>query len=409
MMEYPKLRPIEAIPTTLEGKKVIMLRDPSSISDKILFVSPDTFFIISLMDGTHSILDIQVQCTRRLGGMLITSDKIKEIINQLDDVLFLESEKFNNYIQNLKDEFNKSKVRKAYLKDKVYPADKDHLSAYFYNLFLQVKKDDLQESKKKILGIISPHIDYHRGGQCYAYAYSELWNIQESTTFIIFGTSHFNGKSLFVLTKKDFETPFGILKNDTEFIEKLEKKLDKNLCEEEFIHRQEHSIELQTIFLKYILQNQNIKIVPILCGSFHKFIQEGTSPSESQEIIDFVSAIKELTSEIFNLQSSICFIAGADLSHVGLNFGDSQPVTYADVDEIKEKDLKMLKFVENLDAEGFYKSIAEERDRRRICGLPPIYLLLKTIDTQKSKLLNYDYWFDRNSGSLVSFASLSFY
>lgn len=398
-MEYPKLRPIEAQKTIVQGKEVIMLRDPSSISDKILFVSPDTFLIISMMDGTNKILDLQVAHTRRFGTLII-SDKIQELISQLDDALFLESDKFENYVLSLKDEYSKNPVRPAFLWGKAYPADTGDLSSYFYHLFLEIKKEDANKNPR---GIIAPHIDYARGGKCYAHSYSELRTIQEPTTFIIFGTSHFNSKNLFTLTKKDFETPFGILKNDTDFIEKLEKKLNKNLCEDDFAHRQEHSIELQTVFLKYILQHQNIKIVPILCGSFHKFIEEGITPDKNQEVSEFISAIKEL------ITPNICLIAGADLSHIGLNFGDAKPVTYTDSDEIKEKDLEMLEFVEKLNPDEFYNYIAEEKDKRRICGLPPIYLLLKTIEANECKLLNYDYWHDTNLGSLVSFVSLGFY
>lgn len=401
-MEYPKLRAIEAIPTFLNGKKVIMLRDTSSLSDKVVFVSPETFFLISLMDGKNRILDIQVAYTRNF-GIIITSDKIKEIISQLDEALFLESERYNEYLQNLKEEFKKSNIREMFLVGKAYPSEPDDLSNYFNNFFSYVEKE---ENKNEISGIISPHIDYNRGGKCYAYAYSELKNIEENTTFIIFGTSHFEGKNLFILTKKDFETPFGILKNDFEFIEKLEKKLNKDLCKEEFSHRNEHSIELQTIFLKYILKEKEIKIVPVSCGSFHNFIEKGESPQDSQEIYDFITAIKEIKNEVSN---KIYFIAGADLSHVGLNFGDTKPVTYPDAEEIKKKDLEMLKFVENIDAEGFYNYIAQEKDRRRICGLPPIYFLLKLIEAKKCKILNYDYWFERNLGSLVSFCSLGFY
>lgn len=404
-IEYPKVRPLEATPTILQNKRAIMLRDPSSISDKVLILSEELFFLVSLMDGTNRVLDLQVNWVRKF-GTLITSDKIQELISQLDDALFLESENFTNYLNNLKNEYSKAKTRHAYLWGKAYPSDVSELSTYLYNLLKDVEK---KEERKKPKGIISPHIDYQRGGKCYAWAYSELMDIDSTTTFIIFGTSHFQSEPLFILTKKDFETPFGILKNDIEFIEELEKKLNKDLCKDEFAHRNEHSIELQTIFLKYIFQQKDIKIVPVLCGSFHQFIKENKSPAESQEVQDFLSAIKDTVSSFSKQGKSIFFIAGADLSHIGLNFGDRDPVNYGNLDEINKSDMEMLKYVENLDAEGFYNCIAEEKDRRRICGLPPIYLLLKVIDAKESKLLNYDFWFERSIGSFVSFASLGFY
>ena len=50
-MEYPKLNPIEAFPVEHEGQRVICLRDPNRVSEKVMLISPETVFIISLFDG----------------------------------------------------------------------------------------------------------------------------------------------------------------------------------------------------------------------------------------------------------------------------------------------------------------------------------------------------------------------
>jgi AmmeMemoRadiSam system protein B len=68
-----------------------------------------------------------------------------------------------------------------------------------------------------------------------------------------------------------------------------------------------------------------------------------------------------------------------------------------------------LSFTENLDAEGFFKSVEEEKDKRRICGLSPIYALLSTIKAKKGKLLHYDQALEPDTGSVVSYASVGFY
>lgn len=405
LMEYPKIRPVEAIPAVIEGKKVIMLRDISSISEKVLFVSPEVFFLISQMNGKNRIIDIQVAFTRNF-GTIITSEKIKEILAQLDEALFLESENYNRYLENLKENFRKSRLREAHLAGKSYPQEKETLEKYLGNF---LNSQEIEKRKNENLaGIISPHIDYERGGKCYAYSYSALKDIESPDIFIILGTSHFfYGEDVVIFTKKDFQTPFGILENDREFITRIEKKMKKNLCKEEFAHKNEHSIELQTVFLKYVLQDKEFKIVPILCSSFQKFIEKGISPKEDPEVALFIETFKETLKE--TSLKNIYFIAGADLAHIGLNFGDAQPVNFTVVEETKKKDLQMLKFVEKLDAEGFYRYVLQEKDRRRICGLSPIYFLLNLIEAEEGELLNYNFWFDRNVGSLVSFASLGFY
>ena len=69
----------------------------------------------------------------------------------------------------------------------------------------------------------------------------------------------------------------------------------------------------------------------------------------------------------------------------------------------------MLGYVERMDAEGFSNSILKDRDRRRICGYPAIYTMLKCLDAQRGKLLKYGQAVTSETQSVVTFASLAFY
>ena len=66
----------------------------------------------------------------------------------------------------------------------------------------------------------------------------------------------------------------------------------------------------------------------------------------------------------------------------------------------------MLQAVTAGDAEGFFRFVQRERDRRRICGLSPIYILLKVLEGVKGTLLRYSQWPDPQG--TVTFASLTF-
>jgi hypothetical protein len=46
-------------------------------------------------------------------------------------------------------------------------------------------------------------------------------------------------------------------------------------------------------------------------------------------------------------------------------------------------------------------------DRRKICGLPPIYTMLSVIEADSGRLLKYQYFPD--PAGTVSFASMAFY
>ena len=79
----------------------------------------------------------------------------------------------------------------------------------------------------------------------------------------------------------------------------------------------------------------------------------------------------------------VCLIASADLAHVGPRYGDREGFEGERLERIKQADLEMLAYTEKVDGEGFLNYISEEKDKRRICGLSPIYILLKTIGAKK--------------------------
>ena len=97
------------------------------------------------------------------------------------------------------------------------------------------------------------------------------------------------------------------------------------------------------------------------------------------------------------------------MAHVGIKFGDREPVDDRTLERIRERDILSLTYSEKLDAEGFYRSVEEEKDWRKICGLSPIYATLKTIQADRGKLLDYDQALEPDTGSVVSFASVGLY
>ena len=407
-MDYPKLRYVEAFPVEAQGQKLVCLRDPQNLSGKILFVSSEALFIISLFDGKHSILDIQEKYMRQF-KILIFRDEIQGLINQLDEALLLDSENYRGFKKKLEEEFKNSSVRESSHAGLSYPQEANEVKNWLSSFFEKAEQSHPPKSDDgKINGIISPHIDFRRGGRSYALAYRELINRCDADLFIIFGTSHFaDVQNPFILTKKNFKTPFGEVETDTEVVEKLVERHDWNLFEGEITHRAEHSIEFQVVFLQYLFrESKKFKIVPILCNSFFRMIQNGDSPKNDEKITGFLNIIRE-TTEI--LGNRVFVIAGADLAHVGLKFGDPEPVSQSTLTWIKQRDLLSLSFTENLNPEGFFNSIKEEKDKRKICGLSPIYALLSTIKAEKGKILDYDQALEPDTGSVVSFASVGFY
>ncbi len=408
-MEYPKLRQIEAFPVEATGQQAICLRDPLNYVDSPLLVPHNVFFIISLFDGNHSILDIQAKYTQRYGDMLF-SDNVQKIIQELDENLFLENNRSKDFIQKTKDDFRSSAIRKAVHAGTAYEIDKERLREQIDKLFTSADGPGRPLSSNntgRLKGIIAPHIDIRSGGPCFAWAYKDVAESSDAELFIIFGIAHSGTKNLFTLTNKVFETPFGAVETDEDFLESLRGKLRFNYFEDEFVHKNEHSIEFQLVFLQYLYQQKrNFKIFPVLCSSFGKVVGDKNSPLQIPQFENFVSSLKET---IETGKKKTCIIASVDLAHVGHRFGDKGLQDEAYLKRLEYEDINMLKYAEDLDAEGFYNSIQKENDRRRICGYPAIYTMLNVLKASKGKLLKYSQSTEPNTHSTVTFAGMAFY
>ena len=408
-MDYPKLRNINVFPVQSSGQTLLCLQDPQNIGEKALFLSPPLYLIVSLFDGQHSILDIQAEYMRKFREFLYT-EKLQEIISQLDEALFLEGERFQEALRQKEEEFKKASFREAVFAGKSYEADPDRLRAQLEGYFEgENGPGALGEEKhtKGLKGVVAPHIDFQRGGSCYAFAHREIWEGNYSPCFVIFGTAHTPMKNPFCLTRKDFVTPLGTLNADKELVDAIQSRCPDDLFEDEGVQRSEHSVEFQCVFLRYLYPEPNsLKIVPILTGSFHEAIEKGISPMEIKPIRQFIDAVKEAVS---SLGREVCYIASADLAHMGVQFGDRDGVSEYSLRVIAQEDQEMLEYAEKMDGEGFFSSISRERDRRKICGLPAIYSMLNTLEAKEGKLLKYGQAFTPETQSVVTFASLAFY
>jgi len=411
-MENPKLRNIEAFPAEISGRRVICLRDPLLFAEQALLVPEPTFFVISLFDGTHSLLDIQAEYMRRYGDLLF-QEKIHEIAQHLDDHLLLDNERFAQHKEEVEKAFADSSVRASTLASKGYEADPDKLAEQLSSYFLSPegpgrlpeRKEGREPIPHPLRGAIIPHIDFARGGSCYAWAYQEIAEACPADTFVMFGTLHTEASGPFILTRKAFSTPLGNLESDQELITHLEKESPYDLFAEEIAHRAEHSLELQMVFLRYIFKDfRAVKVVPILCSSFHEFIDKGTSPMQDPHIASF---LRSLSKAISLREERICLLASVDLAHMGPRFGDRYPLGEYDWRSIASQDQELIQFVVRMDGEGFYGAIQREKNQRKICGVPAIYALLATISVSEGRLLKYGQWPDPQG--TVTFASLGFY
>jgi AmmeMemoRadiSam system protein B len=406
MMALPAIRYIDAFPIEHEGQQLICLRDPEGIVQEQLLLTPPAFFIACQLNGQNGITDIQYAFARQFGGQILTAADVQQIVERLDQHGFLQTEPFFAKRQQVEDTFIASDIRPAYLAGTSYPGQPQQLRTFLDTFFTRqdgpgTHPETLASNGRPARCLIAPHIDFHRGGHAYAHGYLAFSRCGRPQTVFVFGVAHASPPVPFILTQKDFETPFGVLKTDRAIVQQLAAVCDWDPYAHEMVHRTEHSIEFQAVMLAY-LYGPNVRIVPILCGFFGpELAPEAAIPDG---VGNFLTACREI---IASAPEQFCVIAGADLAHVGRRFGDAFEVSDTIINTVAVRDQEDLQHVMAGHADRFYQSVMQDRNQRRVCGLNCIYAALKSIDGSiaDGRLLHYDYAHDP-AGGIVSFANV---
>ena len=405
--EYPRLRPVEAFPAEVDGRRVVCLRDPQQYSEAVVYVPGETASLFGLLDGKHSLLDIQVAFARRFGTLLFR-EQLLELLRSLDEQLLLDSPRFAEHRRQVEAAYRAAPARPAALAGKSYPDEAGALREALDGFFRHADgPGDIPPSPAagRLGALVLPHIDYARGGPCYAWGYREAAGLGGVDRWIVLGTVHAPIGRPFAISRKDFETPLGIVAADREFLDGLVAGGAGAYLEDEIAHRSEHSIELQAVFLRHVTAPAHpVRMVPILCGSMHRWIAEQRSPAGEPEIERFLALVRDT---IQARRGRTVVVASADLAHVGPRFGDPYRLTAGQLRETAEADRQLLAAVEAGDAETFFRLVARDGDRRRICGLAPIYLAMRLVPPTSGRLLRYGQWADPQGA--VTFAAVALY
>ncbi len=169
----------------------------------------------------------------------------------------------------------------------------------------------------------------------------------------------------------------------------------------------EHSIELEVVFLQYLFEGKRpFRIVPLVVGSFHDAVADGSPPVEQEDVGRMIEALRAMERET---KEEICYLISGDLAHIGPKFGDHCPAAGLWLDESRASDQAILRQTEAADPAGYFRVIAAENDCRRICGLPPTYTVLEALRPGSGKVLDYDQYVHPRGHESVSFASVAFY
>ncbi|PCI33636.1 MAG: AmmeMemoRadiSam system protein B [Elusimicrobia bacterium] len=306
--------------------------------------------------------------------------------------------------------FRTAKERPAYLAGASY-ADKSTVLTRNLDGYFSLKKGPGDAGKahsaKPLTGLVSPHIDFNRGKATYAWAYRELLRSGLADLTVILGVAHQGPRTPFIVTSKDYGTPFGPARTDEALAQKLCADLPFDARADELVHRTEHSIEFQAVYLRYCQQRLDIKdgpaILPILCSSCDIF---GNNPGDRTRA--FLDRLSDL---LANYSGSICLLAGVDFAHIGPCFGDKEPAVGKFLEKTIREDKESLRKLEAQDSTGFLESVQFDDNARKVCGVSALYafseLHKRLFPKSKGKTLHYDHAADPAGGE-VGFAAQAF-
>lgn len=404
-LKRPKIRPLEAVSFEDEnGGEQFLLKDPARISPRSLAMSPAAISVIRYFDGRLSVEEIQ-DAVQNDYNEKIPLDVIGALIGFLDDNYFLEGKTFNDFFKAEVDAFAAADHRNPVLSGGAYPDERDALSNYL-NAFVSAGEPDYRAT---VQGAVIPHIDFERGGRSYGVVYEKMDPQKKPDLAVILGTAHCPMTRYFTASAKDFDTPFGTVRCDREFIREYHEKSSPPPAIDEYVHKNEHSIEFQTIWLANRFGVGELKVAPVLCGSLQLLIEAGALPEDVDDYAGELSCLKEVIDKRRRAGQRVMVIASADLSHVGLDFDDDFKVTPAVQARIHAMDLAVFELAASGDYRSFYNVVAERRNETNICGVAPIYALLNLLDGIEGNILSYDQWCDGETGrAMVSFGSILF-
>lgn len=403
-----------------------MLRDTQGVTPSHAVLPMEVVPIVARFTGSMTCEEIAREATSEVGEP-VSVDLVVKLATELEDALFMDGPPYRREKARIEREFAAAALREASHAGGAYHDDPDELAEYIEVECLGTREPSPTSKPKprhartavsnranarpgQLVALVAPHIDPWRGARCYGAAYNSLAADlpDDVDTFVLLGTSHAPMREPFALCRKAFATPLGPMEADVDSIDALATACDFDPYADQFNHKREHSLEFQAVFLRHLLgkgsPDRKGRIIPILAG-LGEFQHTGESPGTSRSMGRFFDALRKIVD-----RRRAVVIAGADLAHIGPRFGDPRPLDQAERAELDATDRDSLARAERVDPDAFWEHVAGDLETRRVCGLGPIYSLLRAISPRaRGEVRHYEQTVDPEEGSIVSHAAVAFY
>ena len=380
----------------------LFIRDPYHFSDAMLVIPPPLVECLHCFDGEHTELDLR-ETLVRITGDLDVGKLQQHLMETLSAAGFLEDATFARMEQAGREAFAAAAMREPAHAGSAYPEDAAEMREQMTEWMAGAEAKAAADGN--LVGIAAPHVSPLGGWQSYRDAYRLIGAEHRDKIFVILATSHYGEPETFGLTRKTFRTPLGDTHTDTAMVDWLEAHGGAGVRMEDYCHSFEHTVELQLIFLQHVL-GPDVKIVPVLVGSFAHSIYGGGKPEDDDKVKAFLSALGELREREGD---RLLFILGVDMAHMGARYQDRFTAIAGQgaMQDVEARDAARIARISALDGDGFWDLVRERQDDLKWCGSSPFYAFLKTAPKSRGELLRYEQW-NIDEQSVVSFAGMAF-
>lgn len=388
---------LEFAQTVHEGKRILVVQDPLGISKEPICLSEFGALLLSLLDGLRDLDEIAEFLSGIRGGSL-PEGLLQESIAEFAAMGLLLGPEYEARREAVVGGFLRSGVRPPAHQGQAYPEEPELLSAWLES----VVGTSAPRSSRPPRIIVAPHIDFRVNTGAYASAYGTLRGCSYDRV-VLLGTGHSIHEGLYCPTRKNYVTPLGETRTDSEAVAKLLAAGNGVLSPDDWPHRTEHALEFQVLFLQHVLGVTNFELVPVLCGSMADLLDSTTRLRDWKPVEPFLDALRSI---IEDPGKRTLVVAGVDFSHVGLRFSHDVPAKEL-LEQTKRHDRELMDRFLAGDAEGFWACESKSAGQFNVCGFSSLSTLLECLQWGQGEQLDYQIWDDSPTGSAVSFAALT--
>lgn len=389
------------MPSPVEDNPGLLIRDSFRYSDAVLIIPPPLVQCLTCFDGERTELDLRAMLVEITGDLKV-GDIGERLIETLRQSGFLQEETFAAMKERRERAFADAPVREPSHAGSGYPDEPEQLREQM-NMWMDGVPSTA--SGNSLIAIAAPHASPGGGYESYRAAYRRLNPAYKDRTFVILGTSHYGAPERFGLTRKPYATPWGEARTDTALVDELFRVAPGAIAMEDYCHAVEHSIEFQVVFLQSIF-GPDIKILPILCGSYAQSIYRGGKPEDNENVKRFLGSLGEIAAREGD---RLLWVLGIDMAHMGVRYGDEFEAL-ANENEmlaVTARDHQRMERIAAGDASGFWDLVQENHDDLKWCGSSPVYTFLRAMPGVRGAIERYEQW-NIDPKSVVSFAGMSF-